>query len=134
MVIPGNGIAEQLFVGGSVNFLSIYNNLLTVRILLSWFPQAQGIQALRPLFLLTDPFLNAFRGLGLNFGGIDFSLLPAFFLLSATQNAMAALGAPMPHHLLPRPRRGVSPKPQPQQAFSQEELNFARATSEITEK
>jgi len=44
---------------------SIYNALVTARILLSWFPQAQGISALQPLFLVTDPFLNLFRGLGL---------------------------------------------------------------------
>jgi uncharacterized protein YggT (Ycf19 family) len=44
---------------------SIYNALVTARILLSWFPQAQGIAALRPLYLVTDPFLNLFRGLGL---------------------------------------------------------------------
>ena len=48
---------------------------------------------LQPLFVVTDPFLNLFRGLGLNFGGLDFSILPAFFLLNALTNAVPALGA-----------------------------------------
>ena len=47
----------------------------------------------KPLFVVTDPFLNLFRGLGLNFGGLDFSILPAFFLLNALTNAVPALGA-----------------------------------------
>ncbi len=42
MAIPGYGVAEQVFVGGFANFLSIYNFVITARVLLSWFPQAQG--------------------------------------------------------------------------------------------
>ena len=42
MAIPGYGVAEQVFVGGFANFLSIYNLVITARVLLSWFPQAQG--------------------------------------------------------------------------------------------
>ena len=48
--------------GGFSNFLSIYNVIITARILLSWFPQAQGIGVLQPVFTLTDPYLNLFRG------------------------------------------------------------------------
>lgn len=40
MAIPGYGVAEQVIVGGFGNFLSIYNLVITGRILLSWFPQA----------------------------------------------------------------------------------------------
>lgn len=43
MAIPGYGVTEQIFVGGFANFLSIYNLIITARILLSWFPQAQGL-------------------------------------------------------------------------------------------
>jgi len=112
--IPGNGLAEQALVGGSLNFLTIFNYCVTARVLLSWFPQAQGIAVLRPLFLLVDPYLNVFRGLGLSFAGIDFSVLPAFFLLSASQNALASLGADeVPSHFLPLPPHGVIPRPQP---------------------
>ena len=90
-----NSISTQEFVviSGTLNFLALYNALITARILLSWFPQAQGQPLLQPLFVVTDPFLNLFRGLGLNFGGLDFSILPAFFLLNALTNAVPALGA-----------------------------------------
>ena len=85
--------AEFVVISGTLNFLALYNALITARILLSWFPQAQGQPLLQPLFVVTDPFLNLFRGLGLNFGGLDFSILPAFFLLNALTNAVPALGA-----------------------------------------
>ena len=39
VAIPGNGLPEQIFVGGFGNFLSVYNVVITARILLSWFPQ-----------------------------------------------------------------------------------------------
>jgi hypothetical protein len=41
-LLAGYGIAEQVFVGGFGNFLSAYNFVITARVLLSWFPQAQG--------------------------------------------------------------------------------------------
>lgn len=63
MAIPGYGVAEQVFVGGFQNFLGIYNLVITARILLSWFPQAQGVAALQPVYAITDPYLNLFRGL-----------------------------------------------------------------------
>jgi len=61
MAIPGNGIAEQVVVGGFGNFLAIYNTVITARILLSWFPQAAGVAALQPVYQITDPYLNLFR-------------------------------------------------------------------------
>ena len=111
--IPGNTLPEQVFVGGTVNFLNIYNGIVTARVLLSWFPQAQGIAALRPLYTVTDPFLNLFRGLGLNFGGLDFSILPAFLLLQATTNAFVSLGAELPEEHQHKPPKNVVPRPQP---------------------
>lgn len=96
-VIPGDSFTEEVLVGGMLNFLSIYNILITGRVLLSWVPQLQGVQALQPVYLLTDPYLNAFRRLNLTFGGLDFSVLPAFLLLSFATNAVASLGAEMPN-------------------------------------
>jgi uncharacterized protein YggT (Ycf19 family) len=93
MAIPGYGIAEQVFVGGFGNFLSIYNIVITARVLLSWFPQAQGIAVLQPVFQITDPYLNLFRGLIPPIFGLDLSPLLAFFLLNVLTNATAALGA-----------------------------------------
>jgi YggT family protein len=93
MAIPGYGVAEQVFVGGFGNFLGIYNLIITARILLSWFPQAQSIGVLQPVYAITDPYLNLFRGLIPPLFGLDFSPLLAFFLLSVLQNATVAVGA-----------------------------------------
>lgn len=81
---------------------AIYNFLITARVLLSWFPQAQSIGALQPVFQLTDPYLNLFRGLIPPIGGLDLSVLPAFFLLNFAQSAAPALGAEVPKHLAGR--------------------------------
>ncbi|CAM9649631.1 unnamed protein product [Ascophyllum nodosum] len=94
--LPGDSIAGEVVVGGLLNFLNIYNILITGRVLLSWVPQLQGVAALQPVYLLTDPYLNVFRRLNLTFGGLDLSVLPAFFLLSFATNAVASLGAEMP--------------------------------------
>ena len=80
-------------LGGFINFLGIYNAIITARILLSWFPQAQGQPILQPIFVVTDPFLNLFRGLIPPIGGIDLSLIPALLLLSSLGNAVPALSA-----------------------------------------
>jgi uncharacterized protein YggT (Ycf19 family) len=109
MAIPGYGIAEQVFVGGFGNFLSIYNIVITARVLLSWFPQAQGIGVLQPVFQITDPYLNLFRGLIPPVFGLDLSPLLAFFLLNVLTNATAALGA----ELTPELRKELSKKHNP---------------------
>jgi hypothetical protein len=54
MVIPGDSLAEVILVDGGVNFLSLYSGLITLRILLSWFPQAQSVALLRPVFTVSD--------------------------------------------------------------------------------
>merc|ERR1712127_331438 len=93
MAIPGYGIAEQVFVGGFANFLSIFNIVITARVLLSWFPQAQGIAVLQPVFQITDPYLNLFRGLIPPIFGLDLSPILAFVLLNVLTNVTAAVGA-----------------------------------------
>lgn len=100
MALPSSLIA--VIEGGFSNFLSIYNFVITARILLSWFPQAQGIGALQPVFMLTDPYLNLFRGVIPPLFGLDFSPILAFFLLNLLSNATAAVGCEIPpglaHH------------------------------------
>jgi uncharacterized protein YggT (Ycf19 family) len=96
MAIPGYGVAEQVFVGGFSNFLSLYNLLITGRILLSWFPQAQSVGALQPLYSITDPFLNLFRGVVPPLFGLDFSPILAFVLLNVVTSATAAVGCELP--------------------------------------
>ena len=92
--IPGDSLAEDVLVGGSLNFLSLYSGLLGFRILLTWFPQAQGIGALRPIFNVCDVYLNLFRGIAV-LGGIDFGPIAAFFVLNLLTSSVASLGAPM---------------------------------------
>ena len=92
MAIPGYGVAEQVVVGGFGNFLSIFNILLTGRILLSWIPQAQGVGFLQPLYQITDPYLNAFRGIIPPIGGLDLSPILAFFFLSFFFSPSSSVG------------------------------------------
>lgn len=44
--IPGDSFAGEVVVGGLLNFLSIYNILITGRVLLSWVPQV-GVRYIR---------------------------------------------------------------------------------------
>lgn len=37
------------------------SQVLTVRILLSWFPQVARQPVFEPLFVVTNPFMNSFR-------------------------------------------------------------------------
>jgi len=76
-----------------------YNLIITARILLSWFPQAQGVGLLQPVYAITDPYLNLFRGLIPPIFGLDFSPILAFFLLSALGNATAAVGCEIPPNM-----------------------------------
>uniref|UniRef100_A0A7S1Z260 Uncharacterized protein n=1 Tax=Trieres chinensis TaxID=1514140 RepID=A0A7S1Z260_TRICV len=96
MAIPGYGVAEQVFVGGFANFLQIYNFIITARILLSWFPQAQGIGALQPVYAITDPYLNLFRGIIPPVFGLDLSPILAFVTLNLLTSATASIGCEIP--------------------------------------
>lgn len=99
MAIPGYGVAEQVVVGGFSNFLSIFNIIITGRILLSWIPQAQGVGFLQPVYQITDPYLNLFRGVIPPVFGLDLSPILAFFFLSFLGNVTAAVGAEIPQDL-----------------------------------
>lgn len=93
MAIPGNGLAEQVVIGGFGNFISIYNTVITGRILLSWFPQAQGIALLQPVFAITDPYLNLFRGIIPPIFGLDLSPILAFVTLDLLGKSAVSLAA-----------------------------------------
>lgn len=96
MAIPGYGVAEQVFVGGFANFLQVYNFVITGRVLLSWFPQAQSIGALQPVFAITDPYLNLFRGIIPPIFGLDLSPILAFVTLNLLTSATASVGCEIP--------------------------------------
>mmetsp|Transcript_16146 Transcript_16146/g.54085 ORF Transcript_16146/g.54085 Transcript_16146/m.54085 type:complete len:161 (-) Transcript_16146:32-514(-) len=96
VAIPGDSVGEEVFVRGFQNFLTLYQNLLVARVLLSWFPSAQSIGALQPLYNVCDPYLNTFRGIIPPIGGIDLSPILAFTLLQVSAGAMVSLGAETP--------------------------------------
>ena len=67
--------------------LQIYSLVLIVRVLLSWFPNLDWSNpVLTSVSAITDPYLNAFRGLIPPLGGIDLSALLAFLALNLLQS------------------------------------------------
>ncbi len=73
--------------------ISIYLFLLFVRVLLSWFPNLDwGNPILSNLSSITDPYLNAFRGLIPPLGGLDLSPLLAFLALQFMQYLIRGAG------------------------------------------
>ena len=93
MAIPGNSLPEEIIIGGFGNFISIYNTVITGRILLSWFPQAAGVGALRPIYQITDPYLNLFRGIIPPIFGLDLSPILAFVTLDLLRSSSVSLAA-----------------------------------------
>ena len=69
--------------------LSIYLLVLLVRVLLSWFPNLDWSNPLLAgVSAITDPYLNAFRGLIPPIGGLDLSALLAFLALQLAQSLL----------------------------------------------
>mmetsp|Transcript_375 Transcript_375/g.796 ORF Transcript_375/g.796 Transcript_375/m.796 type:complete len:199 (-) Transcript_375:620-1216(-) len=67
------------------NLIQLYLTLLTVRVLLSWFPSLEGTSPVQLLASITDPYLNLFRGLIPPLGILDLSPIVAFLLLQLLQ-------------------------------------------------
>lgn len=74
----------------------MYNFIITGRVLLSWFPQAQSIGVLQPVFAITDPYLNLFRGIIPPIFGLDLSPILAFVTLNLLTSATASVGCEIP--------------------------------------
>ena len=71
--------------------LQIYSFVLIVRVLLTWFPNVDmGNPVLSTVSSITDPYLNAFRGLIPPLGGLDLSAILAFIALSLTQQLLVS--------------------------------------------
>ena len=69
--------------------LSIYTLVLLVRVLLSWFPNLDWSNPLlSTVSSITDPYLNAFRGLIPPLGGFDLSAIVAFIALNLVQSLL----------------------------------------------
>jgi len=83
---------NSLFVGLSFIIRSnLYNLVLVVRVLLTWFPQAPSA-IVGPVSTLADPYLNLFRGIIPPIGGtIDLSPVLAFLAINVFSNAAEAM-------------------------------------------
>lgn len=130
MAIPGYGIAEQVFVGGFANFLSVYNIVITARVLLSWFPQAQSVGILQPVFQITDPYLNLFRGLIPPVFGLDLSAILAFVTLNVLTGVTASVGA----EITPNDRKKLeqsSHSPFPIRPYYNKRINSKKTTTPL---
>jgi YggT family protein len=71
--------------------LEIYSLILLVRVLLSWFPNMDWSNpVLSTVSSITDPYLNAFRGLIPPIGGLDLSAIVAFLALNLGQQLLGS--------------------------------------------
>ena len=71
--------------------LQIYSLVLIMRVLLSWFPNLDWSNpVLSTVSSITDPYLNAFRGLIPPLGGLDLSAILAFIALSLMQQLLVS--------------------------------------------
>ncbi|MEY2645251.1 MAG: hypothetical protein RLZZ611_1900 [Cyanobacteriota bacterium] len=76
-------------IGVLIQTLSIYTLILLVRVLLSWFPNLDWSNPLlSSVSAITDPYLNAFRGLIPPLGGLDLSAIVAFLALQLIQTLL----------------------------------------------
>ncbi len=74
--------------------ITLYNYLLIIRILLTWFPNLDTSNPiLSSLFSITDPYLNVFRGVIPPIGGLDLSPILAFISLSLVKQLVVGLGS-----------------------------------------
>ncbi|KAF9614697.1 hypothetical protein IFM89_019825 [Coptis chinensis] len=106
-ILPGDSVAGIVAANGVLNFLNIYNTLLIVRLVLTWFPNSPAA-IVSPLSTICDPYLNIFRGIIPPLGGtLDLSPILAFLVLNAITSTASALPAEMPVEG-PSPQRSSS--------------------------
>ncbi len=88
----------NLLITTLLTFIQIYNVLLIIRVLLTWFPTISWYdQPFAALSQITDPYLNLFRSIIPPLGGMDFSPLLAFLVLQLLGSVLASLA---PHGAL----------------------------------
>jgi YggT family protein len=73
--------------------IRVYEIILLLRVLLSWFQIDPYNPIVRILYTLTEPLLQPIRQILPPAGMMDFSPLVAFLLLFALQNALSILAA-----------------------------------------
>lgn len=94
-ILPGDSVAGLVVANGINNFLNIYNTVLVVRLVLTWFPNSPPA-IVNPLSTICDPYLNIFRGIIPPLGGLDLSPILAFLVLNVFTSTAAALPAELP--------------------------------------
>lgn len=65
--------------------------ILVVRIIMSWVDADPYNQLVQAVYRITDPMLEPFRRLPLQLGGIDFSPILLFLLLSVANNVITGI-------------------------------------------
>ncbi|MFH1552624.1 MAG: YggT family protein [Candidatus Omnitrophota bacterium] len=73
--------------------------VLVVRIILSWVNADPYNDIVRIIYRVTDPILAPFRRLPLQMGGIDFSPIVAFLVLSVLRNFIVNILYQIAHRL-----------------------------------
>ena len=57
------------------NFFQVFELVLIIYALLSWFPNASESALAKMVQRIVEPFLSLFRKIPLQFGGLDFTVL-----------------------------------------------------------
>lgn len=110
-ILPGDSVAGIVVANGIINFLNIYNSLLVIRLVLTWFPNSPPA-IVSPLSTLCDPYLNIFRGIIPPLGGtLDLSPILAFLVLNAFTSTASALPAELPATGVSQHPSSCNPKP-----------------------
>ncbi|KAL5559542.1 hypothetical protein UlMin_035753 [Ulmus minor] len=108
-LVLGDSVAGVVVANGVLNFLNIYNTLLVVRLVLTWFPNSPPA-IVSPLSTICDPYLNIFRGLIPPLGGtLDLSPILAFLVLNVFTSTASALPAELP--VTEQTNQQISPSP-----------------------
>ena len=71
--------------------IDVYSFVLIVYALLSWFPNAYDSALGKIVVGISEPLLRPFRGLNLQFAGLDFTIVLAIFLLNLLKYFLANL-------------------------------------------
>lgn len=60
-VLPGDSVAGVVVANGILNFLNIYNTLLVIRLVLTWFPNSPPVIVSPLRYLLSHQFFFFFN-------------------------------------------------------------------------
>ena len=71
-----------------IGVLNLYNIILLIRALISWFPIDPYNPFVRFIYSITEPVLEPIRRVLPATGGFDFSILAAFFLIMVLEQLL----------------------------------------------